>query len=260
MLAVAIATATSRALSYGTIYTTKLLRRGTDIDRAAPWRALADLTAADAMRPFPVPLAVAEGHHHDADGVPIGAGPLPGRLIYQGDPQVVYAGESLAQTLRQLRAYGRDGLPVLSGDGRQVQGWITNHSVLQTLAAQVGSSPPRQSTANGSAGRQPPSAEPTAPLHGYRVVEVFIGPESPATGRPLRGIRWPPGSVPVAVLRQRSLREPDPDLTLAEGDCISLLAPVPAGSPSVPPQAEEDGGGSAGPARSQHPTRGRAGQ
>src|ERR1700722_9411304 len=32
MLAVAIATATSRILSYGTIYTTKLLRRGTDID------------------------------------------------------------------------------------------------------------------------------------------------------------------------------------------------------------------------------------
>ena len=34
MLAVAIASAVSRALSYGTIYTTKLLRRGTDIDRA----------------------------------------------------------------------------------------------------------------------------------------------------------------------------------------------------------------------------------
>jgi chloride channel protein, CIC family len=36
MLAVAIATAASRALSYGTIYTTKLLRRGTDIDHPPP--------------------------------------------------------------------------------------------------------------------------------------------------------------------------------------------------------------------------------
>jgi H+/Cl- antiporter ClcA len=36
MLAVAIASTVSRALSYGTIYTTKLLRRGTDIDRATP--------------------------------------------------------------------------------------------------------------------------------------------------------------------------------------------------------------------------------
>ena len=65
MLAVAIATATSRALSYGTIYTTKLLRRGADIDRAAPWRAFGDLKAADAMRPFPVPLTVG-GRAHGA--------------------------------------------------------------------------------------------------------------------------------------------------------------------------------------------------
>ena len=53
MLAVAIATAVSRALSYGTIYTTKLLRRGIDIDRTTPWRALQDLKVADAMRALP---------------------------------------------------------------------------------------------------------------------------------------------------------------------------------------------------------------
>jgi CIC family chloride channel protein len=52
MLAVAIASTISRALSYGTIYTTKLLRRGTDIDRTTPWRALSDLKVTDAMRPF----------------------------------------------------------------------------------------------------------------------------------------------------------------------------------------------------------------
>jgi len=43
MLAVAIAATVSRAISYGTIYTTRLLRLGIDIDRATPWRALADL-------------------------------------------------------------------------------------------------------------------------------------------------------------------------------------------------------------------------
>ena len=58
MLAVAIATMVSRALSYGTIYTTKLLRRGTDIDQAAPWRALADLKITDVMRPFAPSLPV----------------------------------------------------------------------------------------------------------------------------------------------------------------------------------------------------------
>jgi CIC family chloride channel protein len=52
MLAVAVAAATSRALSYGTIYTTKLLRRGYDIDHATPRRACGDFKAGDAMRSF----------------------------------------------------------------------------------------------------------------------------------------------------------------------------------------------------------------
>ena len=44
-------------------YTTKLLRRGTDIDRTTPWRALSDLKIADAMRPFrpPLPVPPADG-------------------------------------------------------------------------------------------------------------------------------------------------------------------------------------------------------
>jgi CIC family chloride channel protein len=141
MLAVAIATAASRALSYGTVYTTKLLRRGSDVDRAAPWRAFGDMRAADAMRPFPVPLAVKDGGHRERNAQGHGLPGLPGPVTCRRDPQAVYDSESLAQTLRQLRAYGRDGLPVLSGDGTRVQGWITNASVLQAVAAEIGSLP-----------------------------------------------------------------------------------------------------------------------
>jgi chloride channel protein, CIC family len=254
MLAVAIATATSRALSYGTIYTTKLLRRGQDLDRAAPWRAFGDLKAADAMRPFPVPLTVPARHAHGPDGARgAGAGwasdssadaqsasaqsadaPLPGRVSYMADPQAVYASESLAQTLRQLETYGRDGLPVLSGDGRQVQGWITNASVLQTIAARIGKSPARNGS-EASAGQEPGSGEPPTPLPGYRVIEVDVSAASPAAGRKLSSVEWPPGSMPVAVLRRRSLQDPDPDLTLAAGDRVSLLAPIgSAGAPGPP--------------------------
>ena len=85
MLAVAIATATLRALSYGNIYHTKLLRRGRDIDRAGPWRTFGDLTAADAMRPFPVPLAVPDSHDNGVDSSAAGRAPLPGRIIYEGN-------------------------------------------------------------------------------------------------------------------------------------------------------------------------------
>jgi CIC family chloride channel protein len=111
MLAIAIATAISRALSYGTIYTTKLLRRGTDIDKSTPWRALRDLKITEAMHPFQPPLAVAA---HAATGTRDGArnDQVPGWAVLAGpvtgqyDPQALFATESLTQALRQLEAYG----------------------------------------------------------------------------------------------------------------------------------------------------------
>ena len=61
MLGVGIASGVSRYLTYGTIYTTKLLRRGTDIERPRPQTALQTLRVADVMHPFPAPLAVPPG-------------------------------------------------------------------------------------------------------------------------------------------------------------------------------------------------------
>ena len=219
MLAVAVATATSRGLSYGTIYTTKLLRRGADIDRAAPWRAFGDLKAADAMRPFPAPLPV-PGRGTDGDAGQAPPAQVPDLASWRASPQAVYESESLTQTLRQLGAYGRDGLPVLSADGRQVQGWITNASVLQSVAAEIGTSP-RQ------AGPGSTEAAAPDPLRGYQVLEVTLAPDSPAAGLPLGSIAWPSGSTPVSVLRDRSLTDPDPGLTLKAGDRVSLLTPAP---------------------------------
>ena len=133
MLAVAIASTVSRALSYGTIYTTKLLRRGTDIDRTTPWRALQDLKVTDAMQPLP---AAFPGGTRCQRRQP-GAGPTwhhcPDRSPMKREPQAIFATESLAQALRQLEVYGRDGLPVLSADGRQVAGWVTSTGMLSAF-------------------------------------------------------------------------------------------------------------------------------
>ena len=203
MLAVAIATATSRALSYGTIYTTKLLRRGQDIDRAAPWRAFGDLKAADAMRPFPEPLAVTAGRDGTAvTGGTGGPGPdlaLVGPVTYQGDPQTVFASESLAQTLRQVAAYGRDGLPVLSGDGQQVQGWITGASVLHAVASEIGGS--AQAAAGGQTGILPPAATQPAPW--------LPGPRDHHRGR-LTGLRQAPRRHHLAARQLPGLSPPQP--------------------------------------------------
>jgi CIC family chloride channel protein len=230
MLAVAIASTVSRALSYGTIYTTKLLRRGTDIDRATPWRALADLKVTDAMHPFGVPLPASDGGRAAA-GLPdfaAVAGPVARRL----DPQAIFAGESLGQALRQLEVYGRDGLPVISGDGHWIEGWVTNTSVLQALARQLTTAQAETARAQLAADwahedLESSLREPPAPVHGYQLAEVTLDSTSPTAGRPIADVAWPAGSVPVTVLRAGRLRPAGPGTVLRPGDRISLLVPAP---------------------------------
>ncbi|GEM_PF-6730134 len=258
MLAVAVATAVSRGLSYGTIYTTKLLRRGTDIDRPAPAHALQNLTVADAMHRFPVPLAVppaagGQAAQPAADGHaarPARWADLAGPVTYQRASQALFAGESLAAALRQLLVYGRDGLPVLSADGRQVQGWVTNNRVLQAVARQVSASQADAGRAQLSADWACPDPEaalrrPSTPLPGYQMLEITLQDGSPATGTTLRRVAWPPGATPAAVLRARKIRDPDPDLTLAPGDRIILLAATPSRPEASHPEGRAPGNGGA---------------
>jgi CIC family chloride channel protein len=251
MLAVGIATALSRALSYGTIYTTKLLRRGTDIDRTTPWRALTDLKIADAMRPFRPPLPVPAPAPAGPDGgsaAPDGPA-LPGPVVYQVDPQALFATESVAQALRQLEVYGHDGLPVLSADGHQIPGWVTTPDVLRAIARQIttGQTQTRQAQVSADWDETDPGAlsqHPPTPLPGYQFTEITITPGSPADGRKLADVSWPPGTTPVIVLRGRQFRPPRPELTLAPGDRVSLLTAASDGAPEPHP----DGGPHAQPA------------
>jgi len=233
MLAVAIASMTSRALSYGTIYTTKLLRRGTDIDRAVPWRALQDLKVTDVMRPLHPALPVPPG----AASPPAGNGGVPaaqatmGPVTHQHDPHALLASESLASALRPLEVHGRDGLPVLSPDRRHVQGWATSAGVLQALAREVagtreGATRAQAADRDHDSARAVPQ-DPPAPLPGYQVIEITITAASPAAGQPLASVAWPPGATPVSVLSGRRLRAPGPGIELAPGDRVSLLIPGP---------------------------------
>jgi CIC family chloride channel protein len=237
MLAVAIASVTSRTLSYGTIYTTKLLRRGTDIDRSAPWRALQDLKVTDVMRPlYPALPVPPDGAYGDQDMKPVGNGAgsppeaIVGPVTGQLDPQALFASESLGQALRQLEVYGRDGLPVLSADGHQVQGWVTSASLLRALGRQISGAPDDAVRAQAAATGEPEDAatmlrHPPAPLPGYQLIEITIPSASPAAGRTLADVAWPPASTPISVLHGRQLQAPDPSLTLAVGDRVSLLVP-----------------------------------
>ena len=246
MLAVAIATVVSRALSYGTIYTTKLLRRGTDIDHAPSADPFEDLTAADAMRAFQPPLTAEPGLPGSPSGPGEDGASLPGPVTHQGAPQVLFANEPLAQAVRQLVLYGRDGLPVLSTDGEQLEGWVTSANVLQAIARHINGSLAAAAAPAHLAARwalpDPHAAlhDAPVPLDGYQLLEVTIGEGSPAAGHTLGETTWPPGWVPVSVLDDRTLRDPDPGITLAPGDRVNLLAPaLPAPAQSFPPTTRE---------------------
>jgi CIC family chloride channel protein len=260
MLAVAIATAVSRALSYGTIYTAKLLRRGSDIDRATPWRALQDLKLTDVMRPFqpalPIPpvlpvLPADNGTPTTASAAANGSGTAAhpaaadGPAAHRYDPQALFASESLAQALRQLEVYGRDGLPVISADGRRVEGWITSVTVLRALARQLAGTGNAAVDAQASADWGPCDDtvlqhRPT-PLAGYQVTELTITAVSPAAGRSLHEVTWPQAGIPVSVLRGRRLGPPDPGIILAEGDRVGLLIPAPSGPERPHPDSVRGG-------------------
>jgi chloride channel protein, CIC family len=261
MLAVAIATAVSRALSYGTIYTTKLLRRGSDIDQAAPWRALQDLKLTDVMRPFrpalPIPPVLpalpADTGTPTASAVASGSGTAAhpaaadGPATYRYDPQALFASESLAEALRQLEVYGRDGLPVISADGRRVEGWITSATVLRALARRLAGTSDAAVEADASAGwgrcddTEAMLVHRPALLAGYQVAELTITADSPAAGRNLHEVTWPQAGIPVSVLRGRRLGPPDPGITLAEGDRVCLLIPAPSGPERPHPDSVRGG-------------------
>jgi chloride channel protein, CIC family len=125
MLTVGIATAVSRGVSYGTIYTTKLLRRGQDLDRAAPWRAFAQLTAGTAMLALPTPTPLDREH---------------GELGEHGQrgSHALLGSESVTDALRQLEESGRDALPVLTADETAIGGWLSESSVVRAIRRSIG--------------------------------------------------------------------------------------------------------------------------
>ena len=227
MLAVAVATTVSRALSYGTIYTTKLLRRGIDIDRPTHTFAFAALTAADAMHPFSVPLDIT----HRVGEARRDWTALLGPVTRVREPQALFANDNLSQALQQLVLYGRDGLPVIDTDARRIEGWLTNQNVLRAVASYLAEAEPDMAASRTAAKWADPQAGTAehdlhSQLAGYRIIEHTLAPDSAAAGRTLGELDWPAGHLPVSILHDRQLLEADPTLRLTTGDRINILVPA----------------------------------
>ena len=66
---------------------------------------------------------------------------------------------------------------------------------------------------------------------GLELLEVRVPPDSPARGRRVRDIAWPPGSTAVAVTQGREIRAANPDLEIHPGERIIVLASGRAAAP-----------------------------
>jgi CIC family chloride channel protein len=237
MLTCGIAAAVSKTISYGSVYTTKLLRRGIDIERPKTTNVLQTLTVADAMAPVSRSTAAArlngaEGADSDHDGVTDEQWErLAGTVTDTHQPQELFSDETLEQALRQLTLYGPSGLPVLSADREHLQGWITRQNILDALTRTVQSS--EQSIERGALtadfGADDPSLvahQSSTPLTGYEIVEITIGPHSPALGERVDEIPGPPGCLAVTVIEPDASVTSHNDTILRDGKRVLLLAPV----------------------------------
>ena len=234
MLTCGIAAAVSKYISYGSVYTTKLLRRGIDIERPKTANALQSLTVADAMRPLPPSAFGLEGAQQiDAEAAAVNDEQwhlLAGTVIRTREPQELFKNETLEQALRQLTLYGPSGLPVLSDDRERVQGWITRHNILDALARTVQASD--QSIERGALAADFAADDPSqaahrssTPLTGYQIVELTVSTDSSALGRRVDEISWPTGCVVVAVTTP-DMGPTSSEAILRTGSRIVILAPV----------------------------------
>jgi chloride channel protein, CIC family len=235
MLACGIAAQLAKRITYGSIYTTKLLRRGIDIERPKALGALQALTVEQVMQP----LAKLDGQPglfgsgapaHQTTAAEAQWERLVGPVTLRRRPQVLFAEEDLERARRQLILYGRDGLPVLSREG-QLRGWLTRADVLRALATTLNSSEAEieeGAVAADFAVHDPATAihVPSTPLHGYETLELRILPGSPAQGRRIADIRWPPGATAVAVTEGREIHAARPDLLLEPGERVIVLVPA----------------------------------
>jgi chloride channel protein, CIC family len=251
MLAAGIAAAVSKKFSYGSIYTTKLLRRGIDIERPKATGVLQTLTVADVMQPLSpgehtvlTQPATAEAPAAATNATQWEA--LVGPVTVTRRPQTLLSDETLEQALRQLDLYGLVGLPVLSPDRHHLAGWMTRRDVIGAIAQNLSASASEaeKGTLAAEFALDDPEShvhEAPNPLEGYEIIEITIGPRSPQLGRRVFDVPWPPGSVVVAVTEGSEIIAPRSDSELSSGQRVVLLAPTTNGAPHMVDRAKPEG-------------------
>ena len=239
MLAVGLAVGVSKRLTHGTIYTTKLLRRGTDIDRPRPSSMLQVLTVGEVMQPLGAVNGNATVAPPSEDTRPSNTGspalwaPQLGDVVDRRRPQALFGDETLEQALRQLVLYGPEGLPVLSPDRHHVVGWVTHRDVVHAMVARTTASDSEATEGALAAEWAAPDAKQhlhvaSAPLEGYDLVKIRIGQDAPVDGRRIDEIDLPSGGMVAAITVGPRTLAARSEAVVHAGNCLHCLVPASA--------------------------------
>ena len=238
MLASGIAAALSKQLSYGSVYTTKLLRRGIDIERPRPRQRPRDAqrrrrhaAGPDRQRPAPPRRPASAG----AD--------RPGRRARMQLEQLGCRGPAPPRTRRSCSRTKRWSRRCASSHCTGAPACPSSPGTASTCAAgspaamscarspRASRTPARcrgWSRRRGLRGRRPRigRASVQRAARGYEIVELSITPGSLAAGRRIGEVPWPAGAMVVAVTEAGEMTPALPTTTIRAGERVVLLAPV----------------------------------
>ncbi len=251
MVAIVLSAGVSNLLSRDTIYTLKLRRRGIDIMRGKSANLMRLVLVQDAMQAVPETVPAACGldalvrrfaaAENDVLPVTDSAGGLVG-LLHAREVEIAMAanrldatagelaemsvgvpvGANLEDALTRLVSEGVSGLPVASDDSATVVGWITHRDILHAYHNSLSAGAATAERIAVGARVLPGPASPD--LDGYRVVRVDMPGDQKSRDCLVRDVRWPKGSLVMAVRRtDGTVVIPVGDTVLSRGDQLTLL-------------------------------------
>ena len=206
MLACGIAAAVSKQLSYGSVYTTKLLRRGIDIERPRPTNVLQtpDRRRRHAARSHLDGETTARSRQtSDAARRRVVSRRRSGSSSPARSPTAAQAAGAVrrrdarpgAAPARPLRPR-RPARP-LPRQPPPAQGGSPAKDVLRAVSDSVSCirvrdrARSRRRRLRARATPKPQPTHPSTPLDGYKIIEIAIGPGTPALNRQVDEITWP---------------------------------------------------------------------
>ena len=236
MLACGLASQLARQITHGSIYTTKLLRRGIDIERPKAIGALRALTVEQVMQPLRAingqPREFRGERHRDDTSLRRGrmaATRRAGHALASSAGAVRRrgpgAGPPPARALRPRRA----SRPLTRRPAQGLAHPCRHPPGADHQARDDRTGDQRRSSRHRSerlVHHRPPAPAPTRPLPGYELLELRVNPDSPALGRQISEIPWPAGSAVVALTHGREVHAAAPELRLHPGERVLVLAPL----------------------------------